>query len=112
MRLQSYRSTKLTRIFGTRAFSGFTELSLEIDFPYVRRLAAERLGNHRSRLQALAQGFPARMVPKYLYHPTLAPQGKIFQSGDETEGLALQGPLSRRTDGFKFNSQATIRAQR
>lgn len=29
--------------------------------------------------------------PKFLYHPTLAPQGKIFQSAQETAGLAEQG---------------------
>jgi serine/threonine protein kinase len=29
--------------------------------------------------------------PKVLYHPTLAPEGKTFQSADETKGLADQG---------------------
>lgn len=29
--------------------------------------------------------------PKYLYHPTLAPQGKVFNSAEETKGLARKG---------------------
>lgn len=29
--------------------------------------------------------------PKYLYHPKLAPRGKIFQSAQETKGLARKG---------------------
>lgn len=29
--------------------------------------------------------------PKFLYHPKLAPQGKIFQSAEETEGLVRKG---------------------
>jgi hypothetical protein len=29
--------------------------------------------------------------PKYLYHPTLAPAGKVFNSADETKGLARKG---------------------
>ena len=29
--------------------------------------------------------------PKFLYHPTLAPKGKVFQSAEETKGLARQG---------------------
>lgn len=29
--------------------------------------------------------------PKFLYHPTLAPQGKVFQSASETAGLDEQG---------------------
>lgn len=29
--------------------------------------------------------------PKFLYHPTLATQGKVFQSASETAGLAEQG---------------------
>ena len=29
--------------------------------------------------------------PKFLYHPTLAREGKIFKSADETKGLARKG---------------------
>lgn len=29
--------------------------------------------------------------PKYLYHPTEAPQGRVFQSADETKGLHRRG---------------------
>ena len=29
--------------------------------------------------------------PKFLYHPKLAPEGKIFKSADETKGLARKG---------------------
>ena len=29
--------------------------------------------------------------PKYLYHPKLAPQGKLFQSAEETKSLARKG---------------------
>ncbi len=29
--------------------------------------------------------------PKCLYHPTLAPEGKIFQSAEETKGLTRKG---------------------
>jgi hypothetical protein len=29
--------------------------------------------------------------PKYLYHPKLAPEGKVFHSAEETQGLARKG---------------------
>jgi hypothetical protein len=29
--------------------------------------------------------------PKYLYHPTEAPAGRVFKSADETRGLARKG---------------------
>lgn len=29
--------------------------------------------------------------PKFLYHPTLAPEGKIFQNADQTKNLSRQG---------------------
>lgn len=29
--------------------------------------------------------------PKFLYHPELAPEGKIFKGAEETKGLSRQG---------------------
>jgi hypothetical protein len=39
-----------------------------------------------------------QLYPRYLYHPKLAPTGKIFQSAEETKGLARQGWVETPAD--------------
>ena len=52
--------------------------------------------------------------PKFLYHPTLAPEGKIFQSAEETKGLAKKGwvdtPTADAVHDF-FTSRVSGRGQ-
>ena len=45
--------------------------------------------------------------PKYLYHPTLAPSGKVFNTAAETKGLAEAGWVGTPADFPKPSALAT-----
>jgi len=37
------------------------------------------------------EGYVFQEYPKWLYHPTIAPAGRIFQTAEETKGLRRKG---------------------